>query len=77
MEEMRNDTDRMRLELRQEFLSQQVCVESIQPLVSPAPKSIKRICVAPTTPGKDIIGQTRECELLVVGNMLPQVVAIG
>jgi len=33
--------------------------------------------VAPTTSGEDIIGQTRQCELLVEGDMLPQVVAIG
>ena len=77
MEEMRKETDRMRLELRQGFLSQQVCAEPIQPLVSPAPKSTKGSCAAPTTLGEDIIGQTRQCELLVEGNMLPQVVAIG
>ena len=67
----------MRLELRQEFLSQQVCVEPIQPLVSPDPKSTKGSFAAPTTWGEDIIGQTRQCELLVAGGMLPQVVVIG
>jgi len=77
MEEMRKETDRMRLELRQEFLSQQVCAEPIQPLVSPAPKSTKGSCAAPTTSEEDIIGQTRQCELLLEGDMLPQVVAIG
>ena len=46
-------------------------------LVSPAPKSTKGSCAAPTTSGEDIIGQTRLCELLVEGGMLPQVVAIG
>ena len=84
MEEMRKETDRMRLEIRkqndrmqQEFLSQQFCAEPIQPIVSPTPKSIKGSCAAPTTSGVDIIGQTRECELLVAGDKLPQVVALG
>ena len=61
MEEMRKETDRM----RQEFLSQELCAEPIQPLVSPTPKSTKESCATPTTSGDDIIGQTRECELLV------------
>jgi len=39
--------------------------------------SIKGSCVAPTTSGEDIIGQTSQWELLVEGSMLPQVVAIG
>jgi len=77
MEEMRKEIDRIRLELRQEFLSQQVCVEPIQPLVSPAPKSTKGSCASPTTSGEDIIGQTRQCGLLIEGGMLPQVVAVG
>ena len=55
MEEMRKKTDRMRLELRQEFLSQQVCDEPIQPLFSPTPNSTKGSCVTLTTSGKDII----------------------
>jgi len=76
MEEMRKETDRMRLELQQEFLSQQVCVEPVEALVRPAPKSTKGSCAAPTTSGEDIIGQTSQCELLVKGDMLPQVVAI-
>ena len=49
MEEMRKKVDWLRLELRQKFLSQQVCVEPVQALVSPSPKSTKRSCVAPTT----------------------------
>jgi len=84
MEEMRKETDRMRLEMRkendrmrQEFLSQQLCVEPIQPLVSPTPKSTKGSCAAPTSSGDDIIGQMRECELLVAGGKLPQVVTLG
>jgi len=84
MEEMRKETGRMRLEMRKEndrmrqvFLSQQLCVEPIQPLVSPTPKSTKGSCAAPTTSGDDIIGKTRECKLLVAGNKLPQVVALG
>jgi len=63
--------------MRQEFLSQQLCAEPIQPLVSPTPKSIKGSCAIPTTSGDDIIGQTRECELLVASDKLPQVVALG
>jgi len=73
MEETRKENDRM----RQEFLSQQLCAEPIQPLVSPTPKSTKGSCAAaPTTSGDDI-GQTRECELLVAGGKLPRVVALG
>jgi len=63
MEEMRKETDRMRLEMRkendwmrQEFLSQQLCAEPIQPLVSPTPNSTKGSCAAPTTSGEDILG---------------------
>jgi len=67
MEEMRKETNRM----RQEFLSQQLCAEPIQLLVSPTPKSTKGSCVAPTTSGEDIIGHTRECELLIAGDKLP------
>jgi len=63
--------------MRQEFLSQQLCAEPIQPLVSPTPKSTKESCATSTTSGDDIIGQTRECELLVAGDKLPQVVALG
>jgi len=84
MEEMRKETDLMRLEMReendrmrQEFLSQQLCAEPIQPFVSPTPKSTNGSCAAPTTSGDDIIGQTRECELLVTGDKLPRVVALG
>ena len=84
MEEMRKETDLMRLEMRkendrmrQEFLSQQLCAESIQPLVSPTPKSTKGSCAAPTTSGDDIIGQIKDCELLVAGGKLPRVVALG
>jgi len=84
MEEMRKETDLMRLEMtkendrmQQEFLLQQLCVEPIQPLVSPTPKSTKGSCGAPTTSGDDIIGQMRECELLVKGGKLLQVVALG
>ena len=63
--------------MRQEFLSQQLCVEPIQPLISPTPKSTKGSCATPTTSGDDIIGQTRESELLVVSGKLPQVVVVG
>ena len=83
MEEMRKETDLMRLEMRkendrmrQEFLSQQVCAEPIEPLVNPTPKSTKGSCAAPPT-GDDINGQTEDCELLVVGDKLPRVVALG
>jgi len=71
--EMRKKNDRM----RQEFLSQQLCAEPIQPLASPGPKSTKGSCAAPTTSGENIIGQTKECEPLVAGDNLPQVVALG
>ncbi|XP_068490397.1 uncharacterized protein [Phaseolus vulgaris] len=84
MEEMRKETNRMRLEMRkendrmrQQFLSQQLCVEPIQPLVSLTPKSTKGSCATPTTSGDGIIGKTRECELLVVADKLPQVMALG
>jgi len=84
MEEMRKETDRMRLEMRkkndrmrEEFLSQKLCAEPIQPLISPTPKSTEGSCAAPTTSGDDIIGQTKECELLVAAGKLPQVVALG
>jgi len=84
MEEMRKETDLMQLEMkkendrmRQEFLSQQLCAELIEPLVSPTPKSTKGSCAAPPTSGDDINGQTKDCELLVVGDKLPQVVALG
>ena len=81
MEEMKKETDLMWLEMkkendrmRQEFLSQQVCAELI---VSPTPNSTKGSCAAPPTSGDDINGQTEDCELLVVGDKLPQVVALG
>jgi len=84
MEEMRKETDLMRLEMRkendrmrQEFLLQQLCAEPIEPLVSPTPKSIKGSCASPPTSGDDIIEQTKDCELLVVGGKLPRVVALG
>jgi len=67
----------MRLELGEEFLSQQLCAYPIQPVVSPTPNSTKGSYAAPTISGEDIIGQTKQCELLVAGDMLPQVVAIG
>ena len=51
--------------------------EPIEALVSPAAKSTKESCAAPTTSGDDIIGQTSQCERLVEGGMLPQVVVIG
>ena len=70
--EMGKENDQM----RQEFLSQQLCTEPIQPLVSPTPKSTKGSYAAPTTSREDIIGQTKECELLVVGDKLPQVVTL-
>jgi len=63
--------------MRQEFLSQQLCVEPIEPLVSPTSKSTKGSCAAPPTLGDDINGQTKDCELLVVGGKLPRVVALG
>ena len=84
MDEMRKETNRMRLEMRnendrmrQEFLSQQLCAEPIQPLVGTTPKCTKGSCAATTISGDDITGQTRECELLIVGGKLPQVVALG
>jgi len=77
MEEMRKETEQVRLELQQEFLSQQGCVELLEAHVSLAPKSTKGSCVAPTTLGEDIIGQTSQCELLVEGGMFTQVVANG
>jgi len=77
MEEMRKEADRMQLELRQEFLSQEVYAKPVEALVSLAPKSTKGSCVTPTTSREDIIGQTSQFELLVEGDMLPQVVAIG
>jgi len=56
MEEMRKETDLMRLEMkkenyrmRQEFLSQQLCAEPIQPLISLTPKSTKGSCATPPT----------------------------
>jgi len=55
MEEMRKEVERMQLELRQKFLSQQLCVElPVQALVSPAPKSTKESCATPTTSREDI-----------------------
>ena len=33
--------------------------------------------MTPATSGEDVIGQTSQCELLVEGGMLPQVVVIG
>ena len=84
MEEMGKETDRMRLEMRkendrmrQDFLSQQLCAEPIQPLVRPTPKSIKGSYATPTTSREDMIGKTRECELLVACDKLPQVVTLG
>jgi len=44
---------------------------------SPTPKNKEGSCATPTTSWEDIIGQTRECELLVAGGKLPQVVALG
>ena len=52
-------------------------LSQFNPFVSPFPKSTKGSCAAPTTSGEDIIRQTRECELLVAGSKLPQVVALG
>ena len=63
--------------MRQEFLSQQLCAKPIEPLVSPTPKSTKGSCAAPPTSGDDINGQTKDCELLVVGGKLPRVVTLG
>ena len=55
----------MWLELRQEFLSQQVYVELPEARVSPTSKSPKGSCAAPTTSREDIIDQMSQCELLV------------
>jgi len=77
MKVMRKKAYRMRLELQEEFLLQQVYAEPVEALVSPTPKSTKGSCTTPTTSGEDIIGQTSQCKLLVEGNMFPQVVAIG
>ena len=51
--------------------------DPVEALVSLAPKSTKESCAALTTSGDDIIGQTSQCELLVEGDMLPQVVVIS
>jgi len=77
MEEMRNETECVQLELRQEFLLQKVFAELPEAKVSPAPNNTKGSCVAPTTSREDIICQTSQCELLVEDDMFPQVVAIG
>jgi len=74
MEEMKKKTKRMRLELRQEFLSQQHCVE---PLVSPASISTKESCAPPTTSREGVIGQISQCELMIEGEIFPEVVALG
>ena len=50
------ETEQVRLELRHEFLSQQICVEILGPHVSPTPKSTKGSCANFTTSGEDIIG---------------------
>ena len=68
---MRKEAERMRLELRQEFLSQQVGAQPTEALVSLALKSTKGSCATPTTSGDDIIGQMSQCELLVEDDMLP------
>jgi len=60
-----------------DLLIKQVYVEPVDALVTPAFKNTKGSCAAPTTSREDIIGQTSQCELLVEGGMLPQVVAIG
>ena len=52
-------------------------VDLVEALVSPALKSTKESCATLTTSGDDIIGQTSQCELLVEGDMLPQVVVIS
>jgi len=74
---MRKETEWVWLELRQDFLSQQVCTELLDLHVSLAPKSTKGSCAVPTTLGEDIIGQMSQCEVLVEVNIFPQVVAIG
>jgi len=71
--EVRKENDLM----RQEFLSQQLCVETIKPLISPTLKSTKGSCATLTTSGDDITGQTRECELLLASGKLSQVVVLG
>jgi len=48
MEDMRNETECVRLELQQEFLSYQHCAE---PHVSLVPKSTKGSCATPSTLG--------------------------
>jgi len=80
MEEMKKETQRMRLEfeeknrlLRQEFLSQQLCAK---PLVTPIPRSTKGSYATPTTSGEDVIGQISQCELLIEDDIFPQVVTI-
>jgi len=78
MEEIRKEVDRIRLELRQELLSQQFCAElAIQALVSPTLNNTKGSCATPTTSGENVIGQMSQCELLVEGDMVPKRVAIG
>jgi len=77
MEEIIKEIEWVRLELRQEFLLQQVCVEPLEAHVSPAPKSTKGSFVALTTSGEDIIGQMSQYELLVEDEFFPQMVAIG
>jgi len=46
-------------------------------LLIPLPRAQREVVSAPTTSGEDVIGETSQCELLVEGDMLPQVVAIG
>jgi len=57
MEKIRKEAERMRLELQQQLLSQQICAEPpVDALVNAAPKSTKGSCATPTTSGEDIIG---------------------
>ena len=50
--------------------------ELLESHVSTAPKSTKRSCATPTTSEGDVIGQISQCELLIEGDIFPQVVAI-
>ena len=49
MEEMRKETERVRLEYQLEFLSQEHCAELLEPHVSLAPKSTKGSYATPIT----------------------------
>jgi len=72
---MQHESERIRLEfeeknrlLRHEFLSQQLCVES---LVAPTHRRTKGSCPTPTT-SEDVIFQISQCELLIEDDIFPR-----